>query len=211
MIKIETKELRGLFKSFRYAFRGLWFCIKNERNMRIHITAAAIVLPFAFLYNLTRVEYALLILLMGLVMVCELINTAMEALVNLGSPSYDSLARIAKDVAAGAVLMCALAAVAVGIALFAKPDKLIATFLKIATNPFYLLLFLTLIVLGVFFIFKGINHKPHLHNKTKEEVKIYQPVPKQQIRYDDQETVKIYEPYKNRSLNRNVSNEQTKG
>lgn len=191
-MKIENRELKGLLKSFVYAARGLVYCIKNERNMRIHITAAAIVLSFSFIYDLNRTQYGVLILIMGLVMVCELINTAMEALVNLGSDSYDSLARIAKDVAAGAVLMCSIAAVMVGVSLFGHPYKLLNALIKILTNPILIIYFVLLTTLGILFIFKVPKKRPHIKNRN-DEVKVY--IPKSNAISDKTEysdDVKIY-------------------
>lgn len=191
-MSLNKRELKGLLKSFTFAFRGLIYCIKNERNMRIHITAALIVLPFSFIYDLTRPEYAILILIMGMVMVCELINTAIETLVNLGSESYDSLARIAKDVAAGAVLMCAIAALMVAVALFGHKDKLLNTLIKISTTPYYLIFFIILILIGILFIFKGFKPNKGLNRKKKDEVKIYTPKPSVYKYSNNTEEVKIY-------------------
>lgn len=170
-INFYHKEIRSLVKSFSYAFRGLWFCIRNERNMRIHIVASVLVLLFSLIFGLTRVELAVLSVTLGLVMMCELVNTAIEALVNLESPSYDNLARIAKDVAAGAVLMCAIAAVGVALALFLRPEKLAAAFSTILTNPVYTMGFLLLIAAGLIFIFKG----PKRERANKDAVKVYRP------------------------------------
>ncbi len=196
-MQIHNQEIRGLCKSFVYAFRGLWYCIKNERNMRIHITAGLLILLFSFAYDLTRMGYAVLILTIGMVMVCELINTAIEALVNLGSPAYDSLARIAKDVAAGAVLLCAMAAVCVAVALFGQPDKLRAAVHTIVAHPWYLALFFVVAVLGILFIFKGFGKRPR-RSRSADEVKLYQPQKNaHSTSFDAPQTqadVKIYHP-----------------
>ena len=117
MNKID-QERRALFKSFLYAFRGVRFCVKNERNMRIHLAAAVFVTAFSLVYGLTPGEYAVLFLTIGAVIAAEAVNTAIEAVVNLESPSYNELARIAKDVAAGTVLLTALTACIVGFCLF---------------------------------------------------------------------------------------------
>ena len=103
-------QTRALGRSFLYAFRGIRFCIKNERNMRIHLAAAVFVTAFSLAYRLEPLGYAVLFLAMGAVISFEAVNTALEALVNLASPAYHNLARIAKDVAAGAVFIAALAA-----------------------------------------------------------------------------------------------------
>lgn len=198
-MKIQNKEIRSLLKSFVFALRGLWYCIKNERNMRIHITTALLVLPFALVYELELSQFAMLIVIIGFVMVCEVINTAIEALVNLGSPSYDSLARIAKDVAAGAVFLCAAVAVVVGVFLFANPIKLLNAVLTIITNPFLILLYIILISFGVIFVFKGVGKKPILKNKISEEVKIYKPKRNKVQIFNDSDQVKIYEAPKQES------------
>ena len=154
-MKIDKQQIRGLVKSFLYAFRGLWLCIRNERNMRIHLVVAVVVTIFSLVFGLTALEYAVLILAMGFVIVADMVNTAIEALVDLQSPAYDSLARIAKDVAAGAVLIAAGVAVLVGIGLFWKPQKLLAALACVFTSPFLLILFAVLITAGTLFIFKG--------------------------------------------------------
>lgn len=154
MNKID-QERRALFKSFLYAFRGVRFCVKNERNMRIHLAAAVFVTAFSLVYGLTPGEYAVLFLTMGAVVAAEAVNTAVEAVVNLESPSYNELARIAKDVAAGAVLLTALSACAVGVCLFFRFPRLTETLLCILTTPWMLLLFPALLAGGVLFAFCG--------------------------------------------------------
>ncbi|MBD5138451.1 MAG: diacylglycerol kinase family protein [Ruminococcus sp.] len=110
--------MRALLKSFVYAFRGILAAVKTQRNMRIHFTAAVYVTAFSFFYDLTRAEYALLALTFGAVISCEMINTAVEAAVDISSPGYSEKAGFAKDAAAGAVLVAAVFAVVVGVLLF---------------------------------------------------------------------------------------------
>jgi diacylglycerol kinase len=107
-----------LWQAFRYAFRGVWHCICGERNMKVHLAAMVVALSLAWWLELSRDEWMLLILTIALVLIAEMFNTALEAVVDLVSPEYDPLAKIAKDVAAGAVLLAALAAVAIGYLLF---------------------------------------------------------------------------------------------
>ena len=85
MNKID-QERRALFKSFLYAFRGVRFCVKNERNMRIHLAAAVFVTVFSLVYGLTPGEYAVLFLTMGAVVAAEAVNTAVEAGGEPGKP-----------------------------------------------------------------------------------------------------------------------------
>ncbi len=92
---------------------------------------------------------------MGAVIVCEGINTAMEAIVNLESPAYHDLARIAKDVAAGAVLVSAITAAIVGGCLFLHFPRFWEVLTLIAATPWMLAVFLGLFVLGILFAFRG--------------------------------------------------------
>ena len=89
----------------------------------------------------------------------EMINTAIEALVNLGTSSYDNVARVAKDVAAGAVFLTALMSLVVGCVLLIKPDKLSAFFRLLLEQPLLILPFLFLVVVGPLFIFFGLRLK----------------------------------------------------
>ncbi len=114
--------MRALFKSFLYAFRGILAAVRTQRNIRIHLTAAMYVTAFSFFYDLTRLEYVLLALTFGAVISCEMINTAVEAAVDISSPDYSEKAGFAKDVAAGAVLVAAIFAVVVGVLLFGDID-----------------------------------------------------------------------------------------
>ena len=149
------QERRALCKSFLYAFHGIRFCVKNERNMRIHLAVAVLVTAFSLVYGLTGTEYAMVFLTMGAVLSAEAVNTAIEAVVNLESPSYNALARVAKDAAAGAVLLTALAACGVGCCLFLHFPKLWETLIRIGTTPWLLILFLALLGFGGWFAFRG--------------------------------------------------------
>ena len=114
MLQFITKVMR----SFGFALAGIKYGITTQRNMKIHVAAAALVLMLGYIVNLSQMEWMLLMLTIGIVWTAELFNTALETLVDLVSPEEHPLAKIAKDVAAGAVLCAALAAVAVGYFLF---------------------------------------------------------------------------------------------
>lgn len=152
---IQKNDLISFSRSFSHAFKGISYCIKNERNMRIHLCMIVIVSIFSFFYKVTSVEYIFLLLCMGLVVSAEMINTAIETLTNLESPSYNQLARIAKDVAAGAVLVASILSVVVGSVIFLKPDRLKYTLILIISTPLYWISFLIVIVLAVLFTFNG--------------------------------------------------------
>ncbi len=110
--------MKKFFKAFTYAWQGIVHTAKTQRNFRFHIAAATYVTAFSFFYELTRGEYVLLALTFSSVISAELINTAVEAAVDLCSPQQHRLAKIAKDTAAGAVLAAAFFAVIVGVLLF---------------------------------------------------------------------------------------------
>jgi undecaprenol kinase/diacylglycerol kinase (ATP) len=107
-----------LFKSFFYAFSGIYKTVLTERNFRIHMLAAIIVTFLGFYFQIKRIEWIILVISIALVMAMEMVNTAIEAIVDLVSPNYHPLAKVAKDVAAGCVLVTAIASVIVGVLLF---------------------------------------------------------------------------------------------
>jgi diacylglycerol kinase (ATP) len=103
-----------VLQSFNYAFEGVIHALRTQRNMRIHFAIAAGVLVLAFIYDVTRLELIALMIAIAFVLIAEMVNTAVEATIDLSTPSFDPLAKIAKDLAAGAVLIAAVNAVAVG-------------------------------------------------------------------------------------------------
>ncbi len=117
------ENIKGFFRSFTYAASGVRECIKKERNMRFHLCAAATVVLWSLFYELTPVEYCALFLSIGFVMGSEIMNTAIEAAVDI-TGKVSPLARIAKDCGAGAVLISAVTAVCCGIALFGDGEVL---------------------------------------------------------------------------------------
>lgn len=123
---MKMNKIRSLADSFRNALRGLLFCVKNERNFRIHMVAAAAVFRLSLFYKLSAGEYAVLVLAVGGVFASEMVNTAVEKAVDMISPAYHPMAKVVKDVCAGAVLVSALAACGAGTALFWKPLTLLA-------------------------------------------------------------------------------------
>lgn len=108
-----------LLHSLAHAFDGVLYAVKAERNLVIHFAMAALVTTLAFALRCTPVEWYILIILFGLVISAELINTAIETVINLVSPQYHPLAKLAKDTAAGAVLVMSVAAAVIGIIIFA--------------------------------------------------------------------------------------------
>ncbi|WP_455673107.1 diacylglycerol kinase family protein [Phocaeicola sp.] len=111
-------ELQKRIKSFAYAFKGIGSFLPKEHNAWIHCTAILIVTIAGFTLSITRMEWVAVVLCFGVVLAAEAFNTAIERLVNLVSPDFHPIAGDVKDVAAGAVLICAIAAAIVGLIIF---------------------------------------------------------------------------------------------
>jgi undecaprenol kinase len=105
-------------RSFKYAGQGVITAIKREPNLRIHIVFAVIALSLAAYLGFNTVEWIILIIVIFFVIMLELINTVLEALVNLVSPEIKDEAKVAKDVSAAAVLFAAILSVIIGVILF---------------------------------------------------------------------------------------------
>ena len=125
-IKKERARDKRLVDSFNFAIEGLISSLKNEKHMKVHILAAIIIVILAIIINASKVEILIISLSVSFVLITELINTAVEAIVDLVSPERHPLAKLAKDVAAGAVLVAAINALCVGYLLFY--DKLLDIF-----------------------------------------------------------------------------------
>lgn len=139
---------RSLVESFDNALAGVIHALRTQRNFRIHCFMAVLVFLLGYFLPLSRVEMAVLILTIGLVLVAELVNTAVEATVDLVTAEYHHLAKIAKNVAAAAVLLAAGAAVAIGFLLFFDKLALKLEAVHPPTSDFSsLLLLMTLVVI----------------------------------------------------------------
>ena len=112
----------NLFVSFKYAWAGVSYAFRTQRNFRIHVIVATLALSLSFLLKLSIVKVAIITLTSGAVLTMELLNTALESVVDLTvEQSYHELAKIAKDCAAAAVLISALVAVLIAGLLIAPP------------------------------------------------------------------------------------------
>lgn len=115
---MKKKKKAPLARSFGYAFEGIWTGIRKERNMKIHCLAVILVTAAGTFLGLSAVEWCICLLLFALVISLELVNTAVEAAVDLATEEQKPLAKTAKDTAAGAVLFSAIVAVIVGCIIF---------------------------------------------------------------------------------------------
>ncbi|MGH3145608.1 MAG: diacylglycerol kinase [Rubrobacter sp.] len=141
------KGQQGVARSFEHAYRGMISAVRSQRNMRFHVAAAVAVLVASVLVGVSKFELAVLILTILIVFVTEMFNTAMEFVVDMVTSEYHPLAKLAKDVSAGAVLVSSIGAVLVGYLVLA--DDLgplsLATLESIRRWPGHL----TLVSLGV--------------------------------------------------------------
>ena len=158
--------MNGLLKSFVYAWSGIITCIRQERNMRVHLVCMIYMYSYLLIYDffeVSRTQFAIIFIANAIVVMGELFNTAIEAVVDMAeekfSEKYNRLAKISKDTAAGAVLVGAIFAVCTGIAILAQPDAFRAMFAYYAEKPYMIAVLIASLVLSFTFIFTGFNFK----------------------------------------------------
>ncbi|MBF8981999.1 diacylglycerol kinase [Lutibacter sp. B2] len=111
-------KVKNIIDSFNYAIKGILYAIRTQRNMKIHYMIGMIVVLGSLFSKISKMELIVLCITIGLVIITEMINTAIEAAIDLTVDAYHPLAKIAKDVSAGAVLISAVNAVIVGYVIF---------------------------------------------------------------------------------------------
>ena len=114
-----SRRTPRILQSLNWAFEGVIHGLRTQRNMRIHFAVATVVLILAFSYGVTKLELMALLVAISFVLIAEMVNTAIEATIDLSATSFDPLAKTAKDIAAGAVLIAAVNAVVIGYLVFA--------------------------------------------------------------------------------------------
>jgi diacylglycerol kinase len=107
--------------AFRHAFRGWWYVLQTQHNAWIHSMVAGLVIAMGLWLGLPPRDWAVLVLTIAMVFTAEFINTAIEAVVDLASPVHHPLAKVGKDVGAGAVLVAALAGIVIGLLILGPP------------------------------------------------------------------------------------------
>jgi diacylglycerol kinase len=110
-----------IIRSFYFAFAGVAYLFRTQRNARIHAVVGTVACLLAFWLGASRVEWAVLVFTIALVLILEGLNTAVELAIDLASPNVHPLAKAAKDLAAGMVLISAIASVAVGLLILGPP------------------------------------------------------------------------------------------
>jgi len=113
--------LTSRIAAFGHAFRGWWFVLKTQHNAWIHSMFATAVILVGFWVGLKPIDWAVIVLTIAMVFTAEFINTAIEAVVDLASPVHHPLAKVGKDVGAGAVLIAALAGIVIGLLVLGPP------------------------------------------------------------------------------------------
>ncbi|PCJ21093.1 MAG: diacylglycerol kinase [Candidatus Cloacimonadota bacterium] len=104
--------------SFKYAFSGIWTMVKSEKNAQIHLFSSLFIISIGIIYQISKLEWYAIILCIALVWMAELLNTAIEVLADVVSPEIHPSIKTVKDIAAGAVLISAMASLIIGIMIF---------------------------------------------------------------------------------------------
>ncbi len=118
MDSLDPNSKRSFFRTFGYAIEGIWSALRTERNLKIHLTLSVIVLFLGLVYSINSIEWMFVLFAIAGVIVLELINTAIERVVDLVTTQYHPLAKQAKDIAAGAVFIYAILSVIIGLIIF---------------------------------------------------------------------------------------------
>ena len=116
---MSTRRAPTILDSFNYAFEGIIHVLRTQRNLRIHFVVAVAVLVPALIVNVSKIELIALLLSITFVLIAEMLNSAIEGAIDVATTSFDPNAKLAKDVAAGAVLIASVNALAVGYLVFA--------------------------------------------------------------------------------------------
>ena len=112
--------MKYFFKSFVYAINGIWSGVTDQLNLKVQLLVALVVISAGFYYDITPVEWCVILLCIGLVLGLEMMNSAIESLVDLVTLERNPLAGKIKDIAAGAVLLVSLISVVIGVIVFRK-------------------------------------------------------------------------------------------
>lgn len=152
---------RSLLWSFNYAIEGIVYALRTQRNMRLHAAAAVLVLAASLFFEIGRTEFIAIVFSITFVFVAELANTALEAAVDVATQSFDPLAKVAKDVAAGAVFIAAVNALIVGyIVFFARITSITGTLLtRVRQTPAHITIIALLLTGLLVLIVKAVTKK----------------------------------------------------
>jgi len=159
---MQRKEKGSLIDSFNVAIEGFLFCFKTQRNMRIHFLLALVILLFGIYLDFTRTELILLLLTCSTVLIIEMVNTAMEIVMDYVESAHSGWVKIVKDITAGAVLVASINAAIIGYLLFFKDNIFSALFqrefLKLSQSNWHISFFILIVLLGIVIVSKAIFH-----------------------------------------------------
>lgn len=162
----EKSKVAAIINSFNYAVEGIIYALKKEKNMKIHFFMGFVVLLLSLFFNFSRIEMLMLFFTISLVIITEMINTAVEKIVDMYTEDFHPLAKISKDVAAGAVLIASINALIVGYLLFFDRVNPFTGIIinKIKNSPIHLtfIALLLVIILTVFIKTKSYTGTPFL-------------------------------------------------
>jgi diacylglycerol kinase (ATP) len=155
-----------LIEKMNYAIEGIIYAVRTQKNFRLHFLAAALVLVASVILPITKVDLLFIVLVISFVLVAELLNTAIEEMINMISPDINAQAKVMKDIAAGAVLIAAIGAIALGSMIFiphllSPAFKTVGFFHHLNENEFaaYTVLFSLLVVIILIVIAKAVYGK----------------------------------------------------
>ncbi len=146
--------MKKQLKSFRAAFAGIWSAVRSEAHLRFHLVAACYVIAFSFFYDLSKTQWAVLLLLIGAIIAAELFNTAVENICDHITKDYDGNIRTAKDVSAAAVLILSVAAVVIAFIFYFDTARIQYIAVYFISRPWLLILFALSLIISVVFIGK---------------------------------------------------------
>lgn len=152
---------KSLIESFNYAVNGIIYALKSEKNMKIHFSTAILVILLSLFFDFTKIELLVLFITIALVIMAEMFNTAVERAVDLVTDKYHPLAKVAKDVAAGGVLVSSINAVIVGYFLFfdrLNPYTNLVLY-KMKKSPIHLTFVALVLVVLLTIVFKTIFYR----------------------------------------------------
>lgn len=141
-----------MLKSFKCAADGMIYTLKNERNMRSHTVAAFYILLLSLFFEFNVEKYAVLFLTIGSVMALEMVNTSIEGIIDICAKEYNATAKMAKDIAAGAVMISSIVAVVIGLLLFCDVSSYVKIWLFFCSHKIILTLFLLSIFVSAVYI-----------------------------------------------------------
>lgn len=151
----------SLIDSFNFAFQGVIHAVRTQRNMRIHLLIAVVVMIAAIAVGVTQMELIVLILVIAFVLITEMINSSLEAAIDVATTSFDPMAKLAKDMAAGAVLISTVAAAATGFLIFddriASPSTHLLN--RAEQAPVYLTLVALIVTAMIVIVTKALTHR----------------------------------------------------